>query len=436
MRILIYSLIAGILYSCGNKAIDLVVQPDQVLPLLKDYPKQIKGNLADANIDLLFWKSKLNQNPTGFLYAEKMSAIFDRRFQLKGNIEDIDSSNHFLQLAIELRNNWKTNDLYYSQISNLIKLHQFRDAERLCVQGLEKEPRDLGFQLLWFDVLMELGKYEDAQRLIVDLSKTNNDYDVIIRQAKFFDYLGRLDRTLELMTKADSMVMKSNNLSLQSWTKTILGEYLTHSGAIDEGYQQFILAVQMDPTQEYAWLNLAWMAYAHDDNPVLYERILSTLDVKSKPDLLWDLAHLYKDLEDRRYYRNILRFYETASQPKYKGWYEPKLIQIESEHMGNHKKALQMARKQVEIRPNLDSYDLLSWSLYQAGYYDSAKVVFENHLFQKTGEPLILYHGSEVYMKTRDFEKAQRLLAEAAEARFELGPEIFNRINNLEKQLP
>lgn len=436
MRILIYSLIAGILCSCGNNVIDLVVKPDQVLPLLEDYPKQVKGDLDEANKDLLFWKSKLNQNPTGFLYAEKMSAIFDDRFQLKGDIEDIDSSNHFLQLAIELRNNWKTNDLYYSQISNLIKLHQFRDAEQLCVRSLEKEPRDLGFQLLWFDVLMELGKYEDAQRLIVSISKTNNDYDVIIRQAKFFDYLGRLDRTLELMRKADSMVMKSNNLSLQSWTKTILGEYLTHSGAIDEAYQQFMLAVQMDPTQEYAWLNLAWIAYSHDDNQVLYERILSALDVKTTPDLLWELAHLYKDQGDQRYYRNILRFYEMASQPKYRGWYEPKLIQIESEHMGNHKKALQMARKQVEIRPTLDSYDLLSWSLYQASDYDSARAVFENHLFQKTGEPLILYHGSEIYMKTSDFEKARGLLAEAAEAGFELGPEIFNRINDLEKQIP
>ncbi len=436
MRIIMFFLSAIVLGSCGNNSADLVVRPNQILPLLEEYPEIVTDELTEANNDLFFWKEKLRQNPAGFLYAEKMSASFDKRFRLKGDIEDIDSSNYFLQQAVDSRNNWKINKLRYAQIANLIKLHQFKRAEQLCLKGLERTPGNLGFQLLWFDVLMELGEYEEAQRIIVDISKSNNDYDVIIRQAKFFDYLGRLDRTLELMAKADSMVMKSNDPGLKAWTKTILGEYLTHSGAIEEGYQQFMQAVQLDPTQEYAWLNLAWIAYAHDDNTVLYERILSTLDVKSTPDLLWELAHLYKRQRDQRYYRNIMSFYEVASQPKYKGWYEPKLIQIESEQMGNHKKALQMARKQVEIRPTLESYDLLGWSLYQAGDFDSAKAVFERHLYQKTDEPLIQYHGGEIYMKTSDFGKAGWLLAQAAEARFELGPDIFERIKDLGKQIP
>lgn len=382
----------------------------------------------------MFWKSRLEQNPNGFLYAEKMSASFDKRFQLKGDIEDIDSSNYFLQLAQTLRNNWKTNELYYAQIANLIKLHRFNDADRLCMQRLEAHPHDLGFQLLWFDVLMELGIYEDAQRLIVQISKTNHDYDVVLRQAKMFDYLGRLDRTLELMVQADSMAMKSSNLPLRAWTKTILGEYLSHSGAIEEAYQQFILALQADPTQEYAWLNIAWIAYAHDNNPVLYERILSALDIKSTPDLKWELAQLYKDQGDQRYHRSIMHFYETASQPKYRLWYGPKLLQIESEHLNNHEKACEMAYEEVEIRPTLDAYDLLCWTLYQAGEYDSARAIFQTHLYQKTSEPLVQYHGGEILLKTKDFEKARTLLGQAAEARFELGPEIYKRIDQLLSQ--
>lgn len=423
------------LYSCAGTD-ELIVKPAQITTLLEEYPTHIADELAITDKDLTFWKSKLAQNPTGFLYAEKISSALDERFRLKGDIEDIDSSNHYLQQAIGLRNGWKTNDIYQNQISNLIKLHRFQDAERLCIERLNEQPRNLGFQLQFFDVLMELGKYEDAQRLLVRISKSNHGFDVIIRQAKLFDYLGRLDRTLELMAKADSMAMKSTNPSLQAWTKTIYGEYLTHSGAIEEAFHQFSLALQLDPTQEYAWLNIAWIAYSHDNNPVLYERILSTLNVKSTPDLLWELAQLYKDQGDQRYHRRIKDFYDIARQPKYQLWYGPKLIELEGEHLGNHLKACQMAWQEVENRPTLEAYDGLSWSLFQAGKFDSAKMIFENHLFRKTTEPLIQYHGSEIYLKTKDIEKAKRLLAEASEARFELGPSIFKRIDQLSIQIP
>lgn len=411
-----------------------LIERQQISLLLEDFPSKVEDELTSINNDLSFWRAKLQENPKGFLYAEKLAPLFNRRFELQGTIEDIDSSSHYLQLAIELRNGWKTTSLYHACINNLFKKHRFEEARNMCLRLLGEKPQNLGLQLLLFDAFMELGEYNEAQKLIVRLSKTNQEFDLILRQAKFFDHQGNLARTIELMHQADSLAMKSSNRSIQSWTKTMLGEYLTHNGEFSKGVNYFLRAIELDPTQEFAWLNLAWMVYVHDQDQLLYEEIIRKLNVKITPDRLWDLAELYSDSDDRRYGQLIMEFYEEATLPKYKGLYEPKIALIESEYLKNHQRACQLAQEQVQARPTYESYDLLSWCLFQAGEFDSARSVYQAHLINKTSEPLIQYHGGEIYFAKNELNTADWLLSEASEAQFELGPKIHSRIKYLTRE--
>jgi len=117
-----------------------------------------------------------------------------------------------------------------------------------------------------FDVSMELGEYDNASKYLEKIAD-HNDFNFLIRLAKWSDFKGDLDLTIKYMEKATKLVEQKNNKALMLWSYCNLGDYYGHAGRIKDSYQHYLKALEIDPSYTYAKKGIAWIAYSYEKKP-------------------------------------------------------------------------------------------------------------------------------------------------------------------------
>jgi tetratricopeptide (TPR) repeat protein len=72
-----------------------------------------------------------------------------------------------------------------------------------------------------------------------------------------------------------------------------------------------------------------------------------------------------------------------------------------------------LARKELEVRQDVYTWDVLAWALYKNGKYDEAYQASEKALQHGTRDAMLLYHGGVIAAKAGKYEEAQQDLTAA-----------------------
>jgi hypothetical protein len=122
-------------------------------------------------------------------------------------------------------------------------------------------------------------------------------------------------------------------------------------------------------------------------------------------------------------------FVEAVNQGTYEAMYTTYLIELYAET--NPEKALRLAWEELANRATPETYHLLAYALLINGNKNEALKLIENHVEGKTFEPMAQYHSALVYKANGLSDKVAVLKNELAEASFELGPVMKEKIKDL-----
>ncbi|MBT8273814.1 MAG: cell surface protein [Bacteroidia bacterium] len=381
-----------------------------------------KEALELSREDYIFWEKKLKKNPQQFPYSVKLAASQSLLFQQTGQIEFLIEAEQNLKKALSMTNYNDAAQLR-ALARNYISQHRFKEALELLYKAEKNGERLLATQKMLFDVHLELGNEAMAYTYLKEI-KDLSDIDYLIRISKWSDYQGNLDAAIDYMEKAVLNAESSNNKGLMQWAYTNIADFYGHDGQIERSYQYYIKALSLDPSDAYAKKGIAWIIYSYERNPEEALRILNTVtNTYAAPDYLLLKAEIAEYMEDDETAKSYLNLYsEAVSNPLYGDMYNAYNIELISEGEDNIESALNLALEEVENRPTPETYDLLAWTLFQLNDHKKALEIIENHVYEKTTEPMALYHMAHIYKANENEQKVNEFKAELEMSLFELGP--------------
>ncbi|NNC34806.1 MAG: hypothetical protein HKP24_01400 [Croceitalea sp.] len=391
----------------------------------------VNGPLKTTSKYFELWNSKIKSDSIQTLSFGNVANEYNRYFQETGDIAFLIKAEKSLQKAVEFSQSNKEG--YRRALArNYISQHRFKEALVLAQEARELKgglPETLS---LLFDVHMELGNYDKAEKYL-DSINNMSDFGYLIRLAKWNDYKGDLNTTLTFMEKAMKKAESSKNKDLKIWAYSNIADYYGHAGKIQDSYNYYLKTLELDNNNAYAKKGIAWIVYSHEKNGKEAMRILNSVTENHKsPDYYLLKAEIAEYLNDTAVMNNNLdQYYKLAQNPLYGDMYNGYTISFLLDHAKEYQRALRLAQKEVDNRPTPESYDYLAQAYVQMGEHGKALDIVDKHIIGETFEPAILLNAAKILKLNNDQERVVELKKELAGAEYELGPMYINQLQSL-----
>ncbi|WP_298311952.1 hypothetical protein [uncultured Aquimarina sp.] len=430
MRVLkgIIVLMTGILIiSCQEKETSITNPKDYQI-----YLKEQDNKIAkEARKKLQFWNSKIKEDSLQITALAPSAAAYTELFQSTGDIKYLKLAEKVLTKSAQIAAIGKSGHLL-ALAHNYISQHRFREAKEAAQGAYLLKTNTKASEMVLFDISMELGEYENAQKYLERIAD-QSDYNFLIRLAKWNDYKGNLDATIRNMEKAKLIAESSKKEGLLLWSYTNLADYYGHAGRIKESYNHYLKALAIDPSNAYAKKGIAWIVYSYEKKPVEALTILDAIIANNQsPDyflLKAEIAEFQKENVTKKI--NLRRYEQAVKDEQYGSMYNSHTAILLAEEYQNFDQALEIAEQEIENRPTPQSYDLKAHILNLKGDHKQALAIAEKHILHKTFEPEANYHIAEIY-KANDMKDAIAPIKEdLLGSGYELGPIIFRKIQGL-----
>lgn len=398
----------------------------------RDYDKYLVSNAPKTSSKYFeLWNGKIKPDSSQLMSFGIVSSEYNRYFENTGDITYLKKAEKVLKKAADIANVARAGT-YRALARNYISQHRFREAKQWAdsAQAVGSSPNQT--QVLMFDVHMELGNYNTAEKYL-DSLKNMDDFGYLIRLAKWNDYKGDLDTTIRFMEKARDKAETSKNTGLMLWSYTNLADYYGHAGRIEESYDHFLKTLQIDSENAYAKKGIAWIVFSHEKKAKEAMRILDsvTQQYKSPAYFLFksEIAEYLGD--DMKSMVNLDKYYRLVQNKDYGDMYNTYNISLYLNKTGQYDKALKLAEKEVANRPTPESYSFLAYAYLKKGDAKKARAIVEAHIECKTFEPAILLRSAEIYKETGSIVRVEQLKEELLGAAYELGPVTEKEIAQL-----
>ncbi len=398
----------------------------------KDYDAYLVSNppkTSSKYFDL--WNSKIKPDSSQLMSFGIVGGEYNRYFQNTGDIKYLKKAEKVLKKAADIANVSRAG-MYRDLARNYISQHRFREAKQWADSANAIGSGLNQTQGLMFDLQMELGNYDTAEKYL-DSLKNMEDFGYLIRLAKWNDHSGDLDTTIRFMEKAKEQAENSKNTGLLLWSYTNLADYYGHAGRIKDSYNHYLKTLRLDPENAYAKKGIAWIVFSHEKKPGEAMRILDSVTKYYKsPDyflLKSEIAEYMGD--DMKSVANIDNYFKLVQNSAYGDMYNAYNISLYLNQTEQYDKAFELAQKEVANRPTPESYSFLAYSHLKMGNKQKARDIVEEYIEGNTFEPAVLLRTAEIYKATGSTDRVKQLKEELLGAIYELGPATEKVISQL-----
>ena len=376
-----------------------------------------------------FWSKRLRVDSSGVGELAPLAGAYTQLFETTGDASFLKNAEQLYRKGMEISATGKdgfARGLAHTYISQ----HRFKEAYKLLKTTFQGPSDKHETQLMLFDAAMEVGDYENAYQYL-EAVKNLKDYHYLIRLSKWSDYRGDLPNAIQYLEKAMAIAESRDSKPLKIWTYSNLADYYGHAGRIEDSYTYYLKTLALQPDNEYVKKGIAWVLYSEEKNTAEAHRIMdSIMKNRQLPDDHLFKAELYtfegkEDLAQR----SENNFLQAVEEGPYGKMYNSYLIELYADRQPE--KALELAKTELENRPTPEIYHLLALAQLQNGMPKEALETIENHVMDKTSEPMALFHSALVYKANKLVKKVAELKEELTEAAYELGPVLSKKIEAL-----
>lgn len=416
-----------LLSGCEKKSDRITNREDYNHFLLSEVDKVKEFSLSE----IVFWQGKFDAAPNQISYLSKIAANYGVLFEETGDINYLYKAEDLLLESNEA--------LKYSEVGtiralarNYITQHRFKEALKLTEKAFKIGEGMQETQKLFFDLHMELGNYEEAKNCLKFICN-ENDFDCLIRMAKWNDHQGDLETAISLMEKALEKAKTNGHDGLLLWAYSNLGDMYGHAGRIQNAYDSYLKALEINPNHSFALKGLAWIAFSHEKNTKEALRIVNHISKKhNSPDFYLLKAEIAEYEKDEALKESSMKgYFKMLEQNNYGVMYNKYNALLYADDKDSAQKALLIAQEEVNNRPTPDSYDLLAWAYFNLGDTKKAFEIVQKYVADKSFEPELNYHVATIYKANNLKNKIKPIKEDLKASIFELGPNMTDKIEDL-----
>ncbi len=385
------------------------------------YAPSYKYDLIKSELN--FWqKRSAKLHP---VYDLKEAKTYLDLFMIDGNMEHLIAAENLLDAVINAYDQTSAK-VFRMRAGIRMKQHRFCDAlEDLLVAEIMSDDLILTEAML-FDVYFELSDDEQALFYLDKLAKRGG-FEFLIRKARFEDSIGNLDGAIESLESCFALIAP-NDLTKRAWLYSNLGDFYGHKENIARSADYYRKALHINSEDWHSMKGLAWIAYSGEGD---YEKALSILnrvtddfdipainlleaeilDMKGLKDEASELRNGFMaSLESEHYYSSYASYvFKNVDS-------ETDLKLLES-----------ISQYELSQNPSPSAFLRRAQLLNALGKIDKARLLIDDQVLGKTGEPLALYQSLKIIDDSHpDYSEIN---SEVRDAAYELGPQLMLSLN-------
>lgn len=363
------------------------------------------------------------QNPNDPKNLSVLGAAHFQRARETGDVSDYQKAEDALTRSLNLLS---TDFSAVEPLATMAEVcmgeHRFSDALGYSQKALSLGSGDVSSFAIVGDAYADMGAYHKAAQAYSRL--TPQDMTLAPRAAYARDsrlaYLkfvnGDTDGAVALMkTSVEEGVearLPSENLA---WLYYELGEFLVLRGDAAAADAAYLQALSVHPGDYRALASMAKLRSnlgKTQEAMLLYQHAIAIVPM---PMFVAELGDLYsrngKQDEAKKQYQ-LVEYIGLLGEIN-QVLHNRDLAIFYADHDLKLNKALELARKEFEVREDLYTWDTLAWVLYKNGRYADAATASQNALKLGTKDPILLYHAGMIANKMGKPDEARTHLSEA-----------------------
>jgi tetratricopeptide (TPR) repeat protein len=302
--------------------------------------------------------------------------------------------------------------------------HQFEDALSWAQAALALGSGDPSPWAIVGDALTDLGEYEHADEAYarlrdpLHLGDESNAlaYERNSRVAYLHFLRGDAPGAIRLMRAAIAVAM-TLNLPAENvaWSQYQLGEICFKSGDLTGAEQAYAAGLAID---SHSYRNLAGLGEVrtaqgrYPDAMAAYQKAIAVVPYPAYAAALYDLDLKVGRSDDARQQLELVQFISTLNPVNQRLFYR-ELALFYADHNLKLKESGDLAKKELEVRHDIYTWDILAWVLFKNGRIPEAAAAIEKALALGTGDALLDFHAGMIEAQLGQSERARKLFEHA-----------------------
>lgn len=358
--------------------------------------------------------AKDRNNPSNY---SGLGAAYIQKTRETGDVTYYDLAEKALKQALTVRPDDRIVTIVTTRLA-LISLskHQFRDALAYAQQALDVGTGQLFPYAITGDAYLETGEYEKASLAYSKMAGLQGAAYPYSRLAALRFLRGDLLGAMEEMERGvEALLVGKAPRENVAWAETRLGEFFFHGGQLNDAADAYQNALQRYSTYHRALAGLARVRAAqkrYEEAITLYQKALAIIPLPEYAAELGDInTKIGRGREARKQYDLVeyVGYLNTVN----KAIYNRDLAFFYADHDLKLKQSLELAKRELEVRRDIYTYDVLAWALYKNGKPRDAVAAMADALKLGTKDARLFFHAGMIHRALGDTEKARRYLQQA-----------------------
>ncbi len=387
-------------------------------PVVADYRRRDRT--------VAFYETQLRRDPEDQITARVLAAEYLQRFRETGDLGDVARARRFADRSLRLQpqGNVQALGVIASAEASLHRFGTALDAERAAVRA---EPFNENARAQTASLLMELGRYPQAKRILMKPHAAGNPTWMSI-EARYDELTGNLHVARAELREATRIVdgIVEIGAYTRSWYHLRDGQLALEAGDPSEASDEFDAALRIFPDNAAALLYEAKLHRAQRDWEPTLRAAARSADLYPLPQALGyevDALSALGRIGEARKIDELI----SAEQRLFnaQGVNDRLLAMYYADHREHLAEALKAARSDLARRGNeIYADDTMAWVLAAMGRWSEARIYAERAARYGTQDPELEYHVGVIALRTGHADEGRRRLSDADAARTRLAERL------------
>jgi len=377
----------------------------------------------ETDLRIQFLQSKVSADPDSAIEHNWLAAAYLQKARESGDLTYYDLAEKVVRRSLELESTHEQAAITFSLLSSVeFSKHNFRKAAEDAERALKLDPQDLGAAVGAGDAYAERGEFETARRYYSQLDSARHSqrssvqYLKLTRQATLALALANPKEAIPALEQAVDAAQKSHLPSENiAWTQFTLGEAYLQIGDVANADKALRSSLETFPGYHRALAGMAGVRVAqrrYSEAISNYQKAIAVIPLPGYVSALGDLyAKLGKTKEAEKQYKLVE--YIAALSFLSKNVYNRELALFYADHEIHQATAVELARREFEVRRDLYTQDALAWTLFKNGRSKEGMEAARGLEGFKVQDPLMLYHLGMICQGVGERERSRRYLETA-----------------------
>jgi tetratricopeptide (TPR) repeat protein len=200
-----------------------------------------------------------------------------------------------------------------------------------------------------------------------------------------------------------------------AWSHYQLGEICFKSGDLSGAEQAYRAGLGIDPNSYRNLAGLAEVRTAQEKYPdaiALYKKAIAVVPYPAFAAALYDLDLQVGRADDAQKQLQLLEFISTLNPLNERLFYR-ELALFYADHNFKLKESVELAKKELEVRHDIYTWDILAWVLFKNGSVEEAADAAKRALALGTKDALLDFHAGMIESQLGRPDRAQSLFEQA-----------------------